>query len=248
MVKMKISSTDNVNLKTVQKRIKSFKQEFKKEVVVEIKKRLLNPATAEPYITQIISVLSEMQGEYWGGGGLASQEDPTQITAARYAEAVRGEVLKNFASAAKSVDGQAGTVSLVLLSNDFLGIGSEGDRKGNRPIQWLSYFLSGNLDNDLYWVNQEHYEIFKGRSSGDLGRFGVGHMWHVGPEEARKLNAQLKAAGKSYSLEALRHPQSGKAGKDWFGNVWSAVDFYQQVQTPAVNAALERVQSRLFKA
>lgn len=246
MVKVKISAKNNIDLKSIRKKFKSFKTEFQKEVVIEIKKRLLNPSTAEPYIAEAISILSEMQGEYWGGGS-AAEEDPTMLTASRYSEAIRTEVLKNFAKAAKTVDGASGTVNLVLLSNDFLGIGSEGDKKGNRPIQWLSYFLSGNLDNDLYWIDQEHFEIFKGYTAGDLGRFGVGYMWHITSQEVPSLNAKLKAAGKSYTVDKLRHPQSGKAGKDWFARVWSVVDFYQHIQLPAVNAALERMQAMLFK-
>lgn len=247
MVKMKITSKNKIDLKSIRDKLKSVKDSFNKEVATEIRKRLLNPGTAEPYIGGVLTVLTEMQAEYWGGGGLAAEEDPTNLTATRYAEVVRSEVLKNFSGAAKTMDVETGTINLVLLSNEFLGVGTEGDTKGNRPIQWLSYFLSGNLDNNLYWINQEHYEIFKGKASGDLGRFGIGYMWHVGQDEAVVLNAKLRSAGKSYTVEALKHPQSGKSGKDWFANVWELVDFNTHIQMPAVNMALERMQSKLFK-
>jgi len=247
MVKIKIKAKDGSSLEKLKQKLKRIKPEFNKAYAIELKKQLLNPSSAEPYIAMALAILSEIQSEYWGGSGLASQEDPTKVTASLYGEALRSEILKNFATAAKTIDDAAFTINIVLISNQFLGIGMEGDDKGTKPIQWLSHFLLGNLESDLYWVNAEHYEIFKGQPGSNLGRFGVGHLWKITGEESAVLNAKLKRAGKSYTVEALKHPQSGKAGRDWFSKVWDAVDFYSLVQAPALNAAFDSVQYKLFK-
>lgn len=248
-VKVKLSKKGSIDteLDTVRNRLKKSKEEFSKQVAIELQKRLLNPSTAEPYIAATLGVLTLMQAEYWGGE-LKGEDDPTKLTAARYGGAIRAEILKNFAKGAKTLNPVTGTVDLVLLSNDFLGIGMEGDTKGERPIQWLAYFLSGNIEDNLYWIDKEHYEIFKGDSAPSLGRFGVGELWTISsPEELNKLSGLLKKAGKSYNIQALKHPQSGKAGRPWFESVWQSVDFNQHIQMPAINAALERMKHILFK-
>lgn len=231
----------------IKQSIESTLERVKKEVLdryyLNIKIKLLSAEVQGYFIEKTIGVLEDMQADYWGSGA-AAEEDPTNVGRGEYKQAVAAEIRRNFAIAASKVSPMS-ELDLVLLSDEFIGIGSEGDIKGTSPIQWLVYFLVGALETDLIWVNQETYAIFKGgKSASSLGRFGVGELWQMDARERAIRDAQLKKAGKP-GIDTYIHPQSGRAGKNWFDGVLTAPEVKLLVVDPALQEAIAHVQSRI---
>lgn len=233
--KKALESGINALLKEVQK-------DFLTKYYSSVKMRLLDKSIQGYFFSKTVQVLAEMQSEYFGDG-LVAQQDPTAFLQPHYIKAVEKEIAENFAMAASQVSSKS-DLEIVLLTDDFLGFGKEGDIKGTTPIQWLVYFLIGALDTDLYWVDAETYFLFTGESpQGQLGRFGVGHLWHINSEESKKrLDALLRGSGKS--LEQIKHPQSGKAGKNWFADVITPAEIQSLIIMPSINQSIEFVQSK----
>lgn len=215
---------------------------IKKIFSIELKKRLLDGSIHAQYASEVMSILLEMQATYFSGA--VGQEDPTRLFKSENMAAVASEISTNFRNAAASVAEGTTSVSITLLSDDFLGIGKEGDKKGTAPIQWLAYFLSGSLESDLYWINTETFEMITGEVK-NLGRFGVGCMWQIEPDRKEGIARKLSSFG--ISLDSLKHPQSGKPGKDWFDSVWKNLDFYEVIYAPALEATFLRVKEMFIK-
>lgn len=238
-IKVKGKSKGKDPFKDVEKSLENYKKALLTEYYKELSRRLLSPISAEPYIQEILKVLQEMQQEYWGGADQTIlKEDRTQFGLKEHEMLVRLEVIKNFQNAAKTIQTGSENVNIVLLSNEFMGIGANS---GSNGIPWLAYFLSGSLDVDLIWINPDIYEALKNEPApGALGRFGSGYMWHLSPDNAPWFNAKLKSAGISETYDSLKHPQSGKPGRDWFSGIWESVSFEQLIRQPALQAAQER--------
>jgi hypothetical protein len=226
----------------IEKFIARIEKEAKKIFQIELTKKLLDGGVHSQYASEVMSILLEMQSDYFSGA--VGQEDPTRPFTSENAAAVIAEVSNNFRKAAASISENIDNLSIVLLSDDFLGIGKEGDKKGTAPIQWLAYFISGSLDTDIYWINQETYGLITGETK-SLGRFGVGHLWHIVGDNKESLSKRLGKLG--ISLDSLKHPQSGKAGKDWFSKVWETLDFYEIVYAPALETTYLRIQELFLK-
>jgi len=223
--------------------IKDIEKTLKTTYIAELKKQLLTSSVQNYFISKTLQVFAEIQAEYFSSSVVASQ-DPTSFLQGGYISSIETEIRNNFALAATSVSPDS-ELELVLLSDGFCGFGKEGDVTGTAPIQWLVYFLVGSFGNDLYWISLDAYEAIKGRSPGQLGRFGDGHLWTItSGEEKLSINSRLKSAGYSYSLEQLKHPQSGKAGKNWFAGVLSEEEIQSMVIQPAVENAVKYVQAR----
>lgn len=231
------------SLEQVKAKIKEFEEAVKKEYFLQLSRRLLDPAIAEIAVREIVAVLAVMQAEYLSGP--IGAEDPAKLAGSAQVAAVRQEVYSNFAKAAKSLSPENFTFSLTLLSDEFMGYGSSNEATGP-GIPWLYYFLEGSsFDSNLLWINRETYEIIKGVEAGDLGRFGDGYLWTCDEAEMQLITAKLKAAGSSKTAESLRHPQSGKAGYNWFGDVVKAIDFHELVQKPAYMEAIRVAEMKL---
>lgn len=225
----------------ISKLIEVYKNKLFKAYYTEISLILRSPELHSIFINRVIDILFKMQGEYWGDS-LVSEQDKTNVANERYLNAVKVEVTQNFNAAAASLNQETGEFYLTILSNNFIGIGKEGDKTGTAPIQWLVHFLIGNLENDLYWVNQELYSIFRGgEESGALGRFGNGYLWQMSRKEISLRNNQLKSAGYSFTMADFKHPQSGKSGKNWFEGILTQADIMTLIQTPALVRAKQRV-------
>ena len=166
-------------------------------------------------------VLLDMQAEYFDNATKEEiKKDPTQFGLQSQLSKIDQEVRKNLQEASSRV--RDGEFELTLLSDEFIGKGGGGNSESGIP--WLYFFLEGGiLDSDLLWISVDVYNSLmqaSGKSTAsNLGRFGMGHMWHVPKESAPSINAWLIKAGISLTYNDLIHPQSGKAGSDWFGDV-----------------------------
>lgn len=222
--------------------LKEVQKDFISKYYTEVKVRLLNRSVHNYFFSKTLQVVADMQSEYFGDGMIA-QEDPTAFLHPEYVKALEKEISENFTMAAANISPNS-ELNIDLLSDEFLGFGKEGDVTGTTPIQWMVYFLVGALDTDLYWVDADTYEAFTGEApSGQLGRFGVGHLWHIQSEESKnRLNAKLKTIGKN--LEQLKHPQSGKAGKNWFADILTEAELNSLVIAPAVQESIAFVQAK----
>ena len=221
MVKVSIPIKTRVSVKeqNLDKIIEDAVSKFKKELVNGIKLGLLSSSVHEALSSKAIAILNNMQAAYWGGASsMIKQEDPTQFGLPTQQSKMRAEIYKNLQIAASSILDD-GTIEFTPISDEFMGIG--GDAGGSEGIPWMAYFLSGALDTDLVWISTDTFSKLMGDSgegSGSLGRFGVGHMWHVNVTQGKKsFSNWLKSVGLKY--DQLRHPQSGKGGQDWFADL-----------------------------
>lgn len=218
-VPIKIEKTSDID-----KEIDSVVLSIKKKFNLGIAAALLDPSTADPLVEACIDVLKQMQSYYFGGASSKEiDKDPTQFGVDEQFTKIAAEVRKNMVESASTV-GSNGEFELKVLSEEFMGIGGSGDN--SQGIPWLSFFLSGALDENLLWISSEVYaklmEVNSGASSySSLGRFGKGHMWHVKETSYPGINAWLEEAGLRYRCSDLLHPQSGKAGEPWFDGVVS---------------------------
>lgn len=219
--------------------LKKLKKDIHQYYYEEIKKQIGLPAFVGAVIKVTVQIVHSMQKEYWGGSGkLVLQEDLTQLGHPEHIEAIKEEVVRNLAMA--EVDPKSETVIVEAISEDFMGTGSDNDEMSTKKrIPWLHYFIMGHFEGNLIWVNPEVYEIIKGDEGEGLGRFGNGYMWHLWPGENKRISAQLKGSG--IKLSDLKHGQSGKAGKDWFADIFNMVDIVGLVMQPALDKAMERV-------
>jgi hypothetical protein len=200
----------------IEEQIRQYKKKVEYRYGVGVLRALVSSLVAEALLMEVNSILETMQSEYFSGGGSVTQEDLTQFAAVKEMEqdAIKAEIQKNLVQAAASYNLATGDFEFELFSNDFIGRGKEDDKTGSAPIQWLVYFIDGNLEDDLIWVNQDTYKAIFGSkgSSASLGRFGTGILLKVHDKEA--MNGKLSRVGES--VDSLKHPQSGKPGQDWF--------------------------------
>lgn len=220
--------------------LESYIQKLKLEYINGIKLALQNPSIGELLVVQCIDILNRMQNRYWGGASdIILSEDPTQFGLPEQHQKIRSEILKNLQIAASSVSPE-GDIDLVILSNEFIGTGSSSSTEG---LPWLHYFLEGSLDTNLVWINPDIYSKLNPDSGGvNLGRFGVGHMWHISNIEG--FNSILKSSGVDtniYNYDSLKHPQSGQPGQQWFSNVVRKSTIVERVRDFALNYASNRV-------
>jgi hypothetical protein len=227
---IKRESTSRPRAKTTDPRIE---ERRRNELILAYYVKLLNirlrdPSVMEPYkeamYDKIISILISMQEHYWGGASeVIKSEDKTIMVAERYGAVIKAELSKNCFIGQQSINiGRDGSVSMTVipLSDEFLGIGNEPDSKDPTPIKWLGYFITGTIEDTLLWVNSEIYEIIVGEPSGDLGRFGTGYLWRLSPTRYKALKGILGASG--IDITKYIHPQSGKpANSEWFEGIRS---------------------------
>lgn len=241
-ISSKVNKSSQVNLnKVIKEKLKNYEKDLKKAFFNELAILLKSPETAEPYIAETLKILNEMQAYYWGAG-LAAQEDPTRLGLPEHQAAVRQEIYLNFQKA--QINAESGEIKITLLSDAFMGIGSDDGKRRGPGIPWLGYFVTGSLQTDLFWINKEVYAILKPEDAGrSLGRFGVGELWHFTTEGQQILKARLNNS--KYTLQELKHPQSGKQGKNWFEDVWNKISLINLLQDKALNRAQQKVKLNL---
>ena len=209
---------------------------FKKAYVEAIKSRLANGAVIKYFEEQVMSVVIDMQGEYFGS---SVSDDPTSLVP-NQVSAVRKEVTEQMSLSAANLTEGVNQFQLTIISDSFLGISDAPSKNSPEPpIKWMSYFLMGGpLGSGLYWVPAETAEALGIRdSSGGLGRFGKGFLIKATKGHVAKLNARLLGA-----KPIVIHPQSGKSGNpDWFANVLTQVDLDVMVLRPALNMAMQKL-------
>ncbi len=213
-IPLKVRATVNASKLNYDQVIEEAISKFKKELVTGLRLGILSSSVHEALSSKAIEILNNMQAEYWGGAsGDILKEDPTQFGLPEQHAKIRTEIYKNLQLASSSIAAD-GTIEFTPISDAFMGIGGDsGGEAGGIP--WMAYFLSGALDVDLVWISTDTYAKLKGSSPGSLGRFGVGHMWHVDTAEGRgRFSNWCASVGLNY--DQLKHPQSGKAGQDWF--------------------------------
>lgn len=222
--------------------LKEVQKDFLSKYYSSLKLKLLSNSVHSYFFSKTLQAVAAMQSEYFGDGMIA-QDDPTAFLHGEYVRAIEQEIIQNFTLAASTVSPNS-ELDLILLSDEFLGFGKEGDMRGTAPIQWMVYFLVGALETDLYWVDADTYELFTGESpQGQLGRFGIGHLWHIQSDDAKvRLNAKLSTVGKN--LEQLKHPQSGKAGKNWFADILTEAEINNLIIQPAIVESTEFIQAK----
>lgn len=197
----------------------------------EVKNLLISPKAVQTFQDVVLARFRKIQSGYFSGE--AGQEDPTRPSA--HGDEIRAEVLKQLELSTRTID-QTGILQLTLLSDEFLGISTEGpaSKKDPTPMRWIYYFLVGALDSDMYWVNQSSYEKVYKRSGANLGRFGDGFL--LSPEKGSSLEKLLKSKG------VPKHPQSNQPGNpDLFAGMSKEVDLKSLVLIPALNKAKMRV-------
>lgn len=225
--------------------VRDIKQDITMTFFKEVNKNIQSSEFTSAITAEVSKIVHSMQKEYWGGSGeIVLQEDPTQLIHKEHLDAIQGEVLRNTKSIV--IDPKTGLGSFEAISQGFIS-GSSTDEGSSTNIPWLRYFLYGHFEGDLIWVNQEVYEIFKGESAGDLGRFGVGYLWNLLPSERKILSAKLQLSGSNINLSDLKHGQSGKAGRDWFADILSKINFSMLVTVPAEESTNKKVLAKWSK-
>ena len=171
----------------------------------------------------VFAKVTYLSGRYFGG-----VDDPTDPTNEIFQDPIRNEIKKNLENATIVSSGSSLTVSITLLSDEFLGIATGPDDKLDpTPMKWLYFIIYGNLENDLYWVPKDQAaKLSKGNY---LGRFGEGFL----------------VKGKEYEGRFERHPQSGQGGvPDLFQSILTEAFVKSDIIDPAVEAAVAIVLSK----
>ena len=251
-MKGKVSiNISNINdLQTLDAILKKYEQEFFNVLEKEIRAGFISQIDKiiQPVVEETNRILEEIQANYWGSGEIL-QEDPTAVARGEHLAAVSAEIKANFLQSIESFNIHGGPLKLTHLSNEFVGTGSS-DTKSNKSIVWLHYFLEGNqLEDNLVWINIDTYDKLQeigsayteGHGSFDrLGRFGVGYMACIRNIEG--FNALLKRAKVGKTFEELKHPQSGKEGRDWFNGILGRTVYLKElVILPAIERTRDRV-------
>lgn len=203
---------------------------IKKRLLVEIKKNLLSSGFMNSVITRSKQIVNQLQAGYFGGN---AKDDKTAIGI--YDSAIEAEIRKNIANFAANLT-NAGVQSFDILSDEFIGVGKEGDKQGTTPIQWLIYFIDEGFEGKkLLWFNRELADKFDSNSK-NLGRFGNGILIEVDDETALKYSSNL-------------HPQSGKPaiGTKVFTDLIVANDFTVHVLAPAIASVQSYIDELLSK-
>lgn len=226
--------------------VRHIKQDIRDTFFKEVQKNIQSPQFVDAVVTVVSRIVHEMQREYWGGSGdLVLKEDPTQLIHPEHLEAIKNEVIKN--TALIVVNPKTGLGSFEAISHEFSS-GSKDEESSANKIPWLEFFMNGHMQpSNLIWVNQEVYEIFKREPSGSLGRFGVGYMWQLWPGEDKFRQEWLTEVGSKIKISDLVHGQSGKPGRDWFGNILGKIDFAGIVTIPAKEATDRIVKAKWDK-
>lgn len=244
-VPVKVASTTNSTKKVdlMDRALERYKKDIERQYYIEVKNVMFNFSTAIPYIQLAMEILEQMQDAYWGpAGSTVKREDPTQLAKKGQRQAVQLEIYKNIQATAQTIGaGLAGgeEIHLTLLSDEFIGIGKEGDTSGSESIQWLIYFLQEHSKGEgvLVWVNSG-LAASLGKKSYNLGRFGRGHLWTIDPEGKEAEIIKAKVGGEDGFADLIFptiEPQP------WFDRLFTEIDFYTLVQLPALEAAKKKV-------
>jgi len=147
-----------------------------------------SPAVTSLYAGVIFEVFLKWQSEYFDPTPAVSSTDRTGFKF--YKTEIEAEVTKNIIQSANNYKGKKGPykMDLLLLSDDFIGTSKRGDKKGNQPIQWATYFIDGMEHRSgvkLLWMNLELMEALKVKSKGNLGRFGTGVLQELTPSREK---------------------------------------------------------------
>jgi len=238
-IKIDLNKLGNIDSGKLEKAISKYIEELTLAYYEYVKIYLVSNSTATAIRRQIMIALDQIQAIC---GGAQVSDDPT-LKFSEHEGAVDQEIRSNLARIAVNIGPKSSSVYFEFLGPDFLGIGKEGDKTGSAPIQWLTYFLDGTLDDDLYWINTSTYKDLKGDSAvKPLGRFGAGHVWHIRSKDLPAFNRRVKKRlGRTAS--DLRHPQSGKAvnGRAILESAIKMINFEELVGKPAREAALASV-------
>lgn len=249
-ISIKTSSKGSIDsIRKLRDSIIELKREFSKVYYQQVAERLRSAEVQNFYVNRVLFVLNELQSEFWGGASsIILEQDKTQLTAELWETHVRAEVSKNFNQIASSIAGGETTeLFFFVLSDEFIGL--DKDDNSSEPIAWLKHFFIGHLEGNLIWVNPKIYEAIKHKPAGKLGRFGIGHLWHLAEGEEEKIDSALEAAGISERVSDLRHPQSNKpARSDLIEHLRSDKEFLSQVIMPAKDKAIEMLAAKSEKS
>jgi hypothetical protein len=221
--------SENV-LSGLQAKLTDLEKKAKETFYSHVKANLTQGDFVNSIMTRLIAVLDEIQSEYFSG----VETDPTNPARQEYVRAIREEVQKNIATFASSMSMEGSSGSFDILSDEFIGKGKEDDTKGNSPIQWLIFFIEGNLEDNLLWVDEEFIQKYNWKVSGGMGRFGAGFLVQASPEMMTLYGDH-------------KHPQSGKPGmgSEAFIKAVTEDDLNQFVIQPAVTATTNYISNIL---
>lgn len=208
---------------------------YKKQFIIGLKIGLTASPAPALLIKACIEILNEMQSNYWGGASSTIlAEDPTQFGLPEQKEKVMREILLNLDEAAASITLE-GTMRFQLFSDDFYKEGGDPET----AIPWMQYFVEDKgLDDGLVWISQEvRAKLLPNRGAAELGRFGVGHMWHLKEMSPAQFNGWLTEAKTGKTYDELKHPQSGKGKQDWFADVLRTSGFSESLMQYATEYA-----------
>lgn len=201
----------NINVSEVDKLQEKIRSEIEKaepKILQKLAIKVEQSMKANPVVFTDVgkSILQEMQGEYYAGSSVGS-EDPADFSDV---ELIVQEITNNIEKTLKVVPTSEGIKwSALFVSDEFVGFGdnsivgrpTDPGKPGTLP--WISFFLGGAIEDNLFWVDRDTKEKL-GISTNHLGRFGAGFLIH-----AREGFKQGVLAGK-------KHPISGKPGRPWF--------------------------------
>jgi hypothetical protein len=231
----------------------NLKARLEENYYTELRSKMTSdPNVHAVFYAPILQVYLEMQQAYFGKGAAAS-EDPTKFLEGTQVEAIKAEVTNNLKHAASKLNKDtASNLTIELLRGEFTGEISppSKDEKELSPVRWTVFFLHGAFYSDLLWINSSNYKLLKGYTPGHLGRFGVGHLWHVPNERygdtVASFKKRLKDADVPESYDQLKHPQSGQKGNPaWFEGVWPIINrnLDHSLLQPALKTAMDKTMS-----
>ena len=183
----------------------------------KVKERLVSSTVVEVLFEKVMSKLSSL-------GFLGT--DPTNPE--KWRTEIKGEIERNLdlARSTVSTDGGNLTVTVTLLSDEFIGVATSGptDNTDSTPMRWLYYYIFGDLERNLYWLPAEHLR------SGDtyLGRFEQGYL--IEKDRADKINASRGNIAVRYDL--------GDPDPDLFNSILSEQLVMSLIINPAIQDAI----------
>lgn len=201
------------------------------------------------FIRHAQMILIQMQGFYYDGGQIESEDPATFLEAGGQStlQMMAEEVSKNLSSTLR-VRPRGGGIdwTATIVSPEFIGFGG-----GEGGIPWIAFFVAGGLKSgkegeDLLWITpQTASQLGWSNIDANLGRFGQGFL----VVKTSKISKAFKARG--MRVADYIHPISGKPGSDWFSDLPAKIsndpDFNRRYIAPAINQATQEVINKIVR-
>lgn len=203
---------------------KSFREEFKKNLLFVIKKEGAADIKAE--FLKEYDKLAEIELQQFGPA--IRGKDPTALHSSR--DLFARQLDKELADIKL-----AGEEIVINIGNKSdLGFGkSEAEEGAPQTVDWLGFYLEG-IVGEFAFITPEQYKARGRRSSNPLGRFGKGFLIS---RDRYKAERWQEVTGLTF--EDVRHPISGQSPYRGFEKVPKRINFGKYI-----NKALEMTQRK----